>query len=197
MREIGSPALHQRPQLVKTMATAFQNDPSLCWMLTDPVNRARRLPRMFEWLYDDHQDHGIILASPSSEVATFWRMPGKVHHHDKINVSAAFRFLHIFGLGLPRAATVGDAIAAHVPKGEGFLYLRYAAVAPEYQGKGWGGAAIRAGIEQANTLGVPTCLETSKPENVGIYQRMGFNIVDEWDVPRGGPRFCTMVRPLG
>jgi predicted N-acetyltransferase YhbS len=67
-------------------------------------------------------------------------------------------------------------------------------VRPGAQGKGWGGLAIRAGIAEANRLGVDTCLETAKQSNVGIYQRLGFEVVDEWQVP-GGPRFWTMVRP--
>ena len=74
------------------------------------------------------------------------------------------------------------------------LLLRYAAVRPDAQGKGWGGRAIRAGIAEANRIGVDTCLETAEESNIAIYQRLGFAIVDEWQVP-GGPRFWTMIRP--
>lgn len=183
----------QRAQITDTFARGFQNDPSLCWILRDPEDRANRLPRLFDWLFDDHEKHGLILTSPNLEAVTFWRSPGKVHHHDAQTPQSLWRLANVFGLSLPRAARLGRAIDLHVPSGEDFLYLRYAAVKPERQGKGWGGSVIRAGIEHARHLGVRVCLETAKRDNVAIYQRLGFGVVSEWAVPGGGPHFWTMV----
>jgi ribosomal protein S18 acetylase RimI-like enzyme len=145
-------------------------------------------------LHDEHQQHGMITGSANGEVAAYWRLPGKVHHHDPMTLAEAWRLIGIFGFALPRADSVGRAIGRHVPRGEDHLYLRYIGVRPDCQGKGWGGKAIRAGIDHANALGVDICLETATPENVGLYQRLGFAIVDEWGVPKGGPHFWTMVR---
>ena len=39
-------------------------------------------------------------------------------------------------------------------------------------------------------------LETAKETNVAIYLRLGFAIIDTWQVPGGGPKFWTMRRPL-
>lgn len=183
-----------RPQAVETLALAFQDARSLSWIFPDPAERRRRLPRFFDWCFADHVRHGIILASPKCEIVTLWRRPGKVHHHDALTPAELWRMVTIFGTSLVRADKIGKHLARHVPAGEDHLYLRYAAVRPEAQGKGWGGRAIRAGIAEANRIGVDTCLETANPDNVAIYQRLGFDIVDEWQVP-GGPRFCTMLRP--
>lgn len=182
-----------RSEAVKTLALAFQNDPALAWIMPDADTRRRRLPRFFDWLFADHVKHGLILVAPALEVVTLWRQPGKVHHHEPLTPGELWRLLAIFGPAILRADLVGRHLARHIPAGEDHLYLRYAAVRPEAQGKGWGGRAIRAGIAEANRLEVDTCLETAKPENVAIYQRLGFDIVDEWQVP-GGPRFWTMVR---
>jgi ribosomal protein S18 acetylase RimI-like enzyme len=188
----GAASLRSRAE--ETLALAFQDDPALAWIFPDATARRRRLLRFFAWRFADHVRHGMILASPQREVVTLWRRPGKVHHHDPLTPAELWRMVRIFGLALGRADTVGKHLSRHVPAGEDYLYLRYAAVRPEAQGKGWGGRAIRAGIAEANRLGVDTCLETAKESNVGIYQRLGFAIVDEWQVP-GGPRFWTMVRP--
>lgn len=182
-----------RPRAVETLALAFHDDPALAWIIPNDATRRRRLPRFFDWLFADHLRHGMILASPEREVVTLWRLPGKVHHHDPVTLAEFWRMVRIFGTALGRADMVGKHLARHVPAGEDYLYLRYAAVRPEAQGKGWGGRAIRAGIAEANRLGVDTCLETAKESNVAIYQRLGFAIVDEWQVP-DGPRFWTMVR---
>lgn len=187
-------ATGMRARAVETLALAFQDDPALAWIIPDPATRSRRLPRLFDWLFADHLRHGMILAAPQREAVTLWRLPGKVHHHDPLTPAELWRLVRIFGTALGRADKVGKHLARHVPAGEDHLYLRYAAVRPEAQGKGWGGRAIRAGIAEANRLGVDTCLETAKESNVAIYQRLGFAIVDDWQVP-GGPRFWTMVRP--
>lgn len=184
----------QSSQAVSTLALAFQDDPALGWIMPDAAARRRRLPRFFEWLFADHQRHGLILTSHGREAVTLWRLPGKVHHHDPLTPAELWRMVMIFGPSLLRAERVGRHIARHVPEGEDHLYLRYAAVRPDAQGKGWGGHAIRAGIAEANRRGVDVCLETAKPENVAIYQRLGFGIVDEWQVS-GGPQFWTMLRP--
>ncbi len=41
--------------------------------------------------------------------------------------------------------------------------------------------------------GVPAVLETATPSNVGLYQRLGYEVMSEWDVPKGGPHFWTMT----
>jgi ribosomal protein S18 acetylase RimI-like enzyme len=184
----------QRRTTVSTLASAFQNDPALCWIIPDAARRARKLLRFFDWLHDDHLQHGMITGSANGEVAAYWRLPGKVHHHDPMTLSESWRLIRIFGFALPRADHVGKAISMHVPRSEDYLYLRYIGVRPDCQGKGWGGKAIRAGIDLANAFGVDVCLETATPENVGLYQRLGFAIVDEWDIAKGGPHFWTMVR---
>ncbi len=185
-----------RAEAVETLACAFADDPALAWIIPDPAARKRRLPRFFDWLYADHLRHGMILTAPDRKAVTLWRVPGKVHHHDPMTPAEVWRLLAIFGPNILRADRVGKHLSRHIPAGEDHLYLRYAAVHPDAQGKGWGGTAIRAGIAEANRLGVNTCLETAKQSNVAIYQRLGFDVVDEWQVP-GGPRFWTMVRPQG
>lgn len=187
---------------VATLAAAFQDDPALTWIIPDPAQRRRRLPLMFDWLFDDHLRHGLIIGTPGCEAVTFWRAPGAVHHHDRLWPPLLLRLLRIFGTCIRRGAAVGDAIAAHVPAGEHWHYLRYAGVRPDCQGQGLGGLVIRAGLSRAghSPTGGPgsgtsaaATLETATPANVGIYLRLGFTVQEEWDVPGGGPRFWTMV----
>ncbi|MFM7349431.1 MAG: GNAT family N-acetyltransferase [Erythrobacter sp.] len=180
--------------LIGTLSLAFQDDPALAWIIPDPDERRARLPHLFTWLVDDHTRRGMVLASPCREAVSLWYVPGAIHHQPPLTPMLAWRMWRIFGANVLRADRTGRHIAAHVPEGENWLYLHFIGVHPEAQGKGWGGAAIRAGIAEGNRRGVDICLETATPENVGIYQRLGFGIVEEWDVP-GGPRFWTMVRP--
>ena len=184
----------QRAAAVATLAAAFADDPALTWIIPDRSARMRRLPLMFDWLFDDHLARGLILGTADCAVVTMWRPPGQVHYRSPLYPRHLLHLAQIFGTNLLRAAKVGDAIDAHVPPGERLLYLRYAGVRPQMQGKGLGGMAIRAGLARAAELGVPSCLETATPDNVGLYQRLGYGIVREWDVAgRDGPHFWTMA----
>ena len=185
-----------RAAAIATLAAAFQTDPALSWIIPDDAERARRLPRMFAWLWDDHQRHGMALGTPDCAAVTLWRLPGKVHHHDPLWPPELARLLHIFGRRILRGAKVGDAISAHLPPGEDWFYLRYAGVRPACQGQGLGGLTIRAGLAEASAAGKPALLETATEGNVGIYLRLGFAVHEEWDVPAtGAPHFWSMSRP--
>jgi ribosomal protein S18 acetylase RimI-like enzyme len=82
---------------------------------------------------------------------------------------------------------------SHYPKNKSYWYLHYAGVRPEHQGRGWGSAAIRQGLTRARTAGFSVYLETAKESNVALYCKLGFKLVDEWNVPKGGPHFWSML----
>jgi GNAT superfamily N-acetyltransferase len=99
-----------------------------------------------------------------------------------------------FGSALPRGLKTQAGIDAHRPTGR-FWYLHYVGVRPDHQGKGHGGRIIRAQTAVADAEALPCWLETATPENVPLYERLGFATQAEWDVPGGGPHFWGMMRP--
>jgi ribosomal protein S18 acetylase RimI-like enzyme len=188
----GTAADHQ--VLVTTLALAFQDDPAVSWIFPDAEQRRRRLPGMFDIILPGDLLAGLALRSPGDEVATLWRAPGKAHTGNIEMLRLAFPLIRTFGTAIGRALAIADAIDAHHPNGFDYWYLHYAAVRPEWQGKGWGGTAIRAGLARAEADGKPAYLETATQSNVGLYQRLGFAVTDEWDVPKGGPHFWSMLK---
>ncbi|MCY1671820.1 GNAT family N-acetyltransferase [Novosphingobium sp. SL115] len=178
-----------------TLTAAFMDDPAMCWMLRGDANRARRLPRLIAWMFDDHLRHGMVLGTPGCEVVTMWRPPGSVHDHAPLTPPALVRFVKILGRGVLRAERADRMIGHHLPKGEGQFYLRMAGVRPDRQGQGLGGLAIRAGLAEADAAHLPSVLETATQNNVGLYRSLGFDVIDTWRVARDGPVFWTMTRP--
>lgn len=178
-----------------TLAAAFHEDPAMVWMLPDAANRARRLTMLCRWMVGEHLKNGLVLGTAGCEVVTLWRPPGKVHLHEPMWHPGALRFVPIFRWHLTRALRVDGAIRGHLPADERWMYLKMAGVRPDCQGKGLGGLAIRAGLDEGKERGVPAVLETATPSNVGLYQRLGFATLAEWDVPGGGPHFWTMTNP--
>ncbi len=49
-------------------------------------------------------------------------------------------------------------------------------------------------IDRAETENVAAFLETSKPRNVQFYERLGFRVTGEIDMPDGGPHVWGMTR---
>lgn len=178
--------------IVDTLARAFQDDPSFCWMLPDPVVRKARLPGFFRIVVKEDLAAGRAPHAPDMEVATLWRAPGRQKHLPLGQLRTNLAFLNVFRAGITRADTLGKSLAAHHPKGDHW-HLRYIGVLPEAQGKGWGGLALREGLARADADGMPAYLETAKSSNMELYSRFGFVVAEEWDIPGGGPHFWSMM----
>ena len=186
------PADHER--IATIFARAFQDDLAMAHIFPDPAVRARKLPRFFRLILDGGQDVGFPLMTAGGEAATLWRPPGRAKIGLLEMLLHAVPMVRAFGSALPRALRVGGAIDAHYPEGD-FWYLHIAGCDPTAQGRGFGGAAIRAGLDRAGA--VPAYLETATEANVGLYQRLGFTVTGEWHVPKGGPKFWSMRREAG
>ena len=197
----------QPGRVAETLARAFQDDPALSWIIPDPARRRKVLPRFFAVMAEQSHRHGEVLVSGADEdsgkgegsgkgeAAALWYPPGHVRDGMLDSMRDNLRMVGVFGTSLPRGLKVAEAMYARHPDPQTYTYLRYVGVKPDAQGKGWGGAIIRAGIERAAAHGTGVLLETATPANVAIYTRLGFEISEEWNAPDGGPKFWTMIRP--
>jgi RimJ/RimL family protein N-acetyltransferase len=181
-----------RGRVSTMLARAFADDPAMSWIFPDPVQRARRLPRLFALLFDEDAA-GMRIVAGGAEAATLWRGPGRANTSTATMLRQAWPLWRALGANIPRALKVSNAIAAHMPAGD-FWYLHIAGCDPVAQGKGLGGAAVRAGLTRAAGR-LPAYLETATERNLGFYSSLDFEITDEWVVPGGGPRFWSMLRP--
>lgn len=181
-----------RAHVSRLLAAAFFEDPAIRYIFPDPKVRRVRLPRLFAILFDSDGLAGPRFVTAGGEAATLWRGPGRAKTGWGETLRRAPALLHALGPALPRALRVGDAIEAHMPEGD-FHYLHIAGCDPLRQGRGYGSQAIAAGL--AETGGLPAYLETPNPLTIPLYTRHGFRVTSEWEVPKGGPRFWSMLRP--
>lgn len=186
-----SPAHHHA--VAATLADAFFTDPALGWILPDDDRRRSALPPFFDLLVKSDARAGLVARSAADEAAALWRAPGKADSGAIEFAKSFLPFLGVFRLALPRALKVAESIDAHRPKGQ-YWYLHFVGVRAAHQGKGHGGRIIRAQTAVADAQGLPCWLETATPENVPMYQRLGFVTQVEWDVTGGGPHFWGMMR---
>ena len=62
-------------------------------------------------------------------------------------------------------------------------YLQIIGVDPKYQGQGFSSQLIRPMLERIDREHLPCFLETNIEKNVAIYQRFGFGVVSEDEIP--------------
>ena len=175
------------------LADAFQDDPVMTFIFPDPADRRKRLPRLFAILCLGDGAHGACYRTEGGEAATLWRAPGQGHLRWAEKLRHGLPWLHAAGLALPRALAVSAASDANHPA-EPHWYLHIAGCAPARQGRGFGRAAIEAGLARADADGVAAYVETANAANLPLYRSLGFADTHQWAVPNG-PAHWSLLRP--
>ena len=98
------------------------------------------------------------------------------------------------GRRVRRAARAAEALEPHALDGDHWT-LAAVGVRPDLQRRGLGARLLRPALDGFDARGETAALETSAPENVPFYERLGFAVRAEVAMPAGGPRVWLMVRP--
>jgi len=183
------------PRLRAMLAEAFFDDPVFGWLMPEDTTRRARLrsyfgidlghltlPRGRVWTTGDLA--GAALTLPPGK----WRVPP---HVSVLQGSA-------FGVQIVRAARLGAAMEwrhMRLARGVGgtHYYVRDIGVHPEMQGKGLGGALLRPTLDRCDRERLPAYLEASSERSAALYERLGFEHVDELRVG-GSPPLWLMLR---
>jgi ribosomal protein S18 acetylase RimI-like enzyme len=73
-------------------------------------------------------------------------------------------------------------------------YLAMVGVAPAWQGRGYGTAVMRPVLERSDAERLPAYLEASTARNVALFERNGFQVVEECRYAKDGPPLWRMWR---
>ncbi len=102
-----------------------------------------------------------------------------------------------FGLRWFRRLVAYDNMARrlhHDHAREPHWYLAAIGVEPEHQGQGVGSALMQPILARADQVGMPSYLETHQETNVRLYQRHGFEICEQAQVPGHPMPIWAMLR---
>ena len=72
-------------------------------------------------------------------------------------------------------------------------YLGILGTAPAHQGQGLGSALMQPVLDECDEHGILSYLESSKAENIPFYERHGFSVIEEVQIP-DGPKLWPMRR---
>ena len=183
------------PQLTAALARAFDDDPLVNWMVAQDKRRARRVfDSMQLTLKKMTMPFGEVYTTGGIEGGALWTPPGKwklgilqqlMLLPDMVRIATWRRLLPVMG-GI-------NAIEKKHPQAPHY-YLFVLGVDTQMQGKGIGGQLMQPVLEMCDRDGVPAYLESSKEKNVPLYERNGFKVTEEFQVPNGGPKIWLMWR---
>lgn len=176
-----------------TLALAFDGDPFFRYLLPRPASRARWL----NWFHrcalresfavggaftvEGGPDAGAMGVYPPGTWPPSWG--AKLRAWPPPPGVPSWRFFRA-GLHVDRR------IHALHPAGR-HLYVYVLGVHPSRKGRGLGGVLLRKAASLADAAGVPSHLETSNPDNLGLYRRFGYAVKTEITT-HGGPPVWTM-----
>jgi GNAT superfamily N-acetyltransferase len=173
--------------LASTLARAFHDDPVMTWLFGErPGPRHRRLRRYFASEARRHGRHGQVLTSGDHAGVAFWDPPGLWRATWPQLVRSAPVILPAVGPRILRAAKALDLIDRAHPR-EHHWYLAVLGTDPPHQGRGVGAALVDPVLDRCDREGLGAYLESSKLTNVPYYERFGFSVTGQIDLPSGPP----------
>ncbi len=195
--EVGDTRPEEVEAAVTVAARAMCTSPMAYAMLgDDPDRRYRHTRRLFDRLYRLARDQRPLVA----------RLDGRIVASTNDLVLGACRARPIdIVRTLPALAITGPRAAVrtvrwfndweHRDPDRAHAHFGPFGVEPALQGKGIGSLVLREYTRRLDAAGEHSYLETEKPENVALYQRFGFEVVDEAEVI--GVRNWFMWRETG
>lgn len=179
------------PIVGDVLARAFGDDPMMRWFFPDDASREVGLGRYFTTLFTRQYGlHGVCERTDAA--AAFWVAP-EGQEKAVPDAETVQELVEILGdrAGLFRQAV--EAAAEHTPP-EPHWYLAVIGADPAARGRGHGSALLRSGLAKADAAGMPVYLESSKPDNLPVYEHFGFVVLGEASLPGGGPTLWAMRR---
>jgi ribosomal protein S18 acetylase RimI-like enzyme len=183
--------------LSKVLGRAFFDDPVMAWLLPDDGVRRRKLHRLFAALTRHHHlaNGGVEVASTGATIgaAALWDPPGKWQHTTGEELRAAPAMVLTFGGAVRRGLRITELMKRAHPQ-EPHWYLAVIGSDPQVRGSGLGQALMQSRLDRCDAEFAPAYLESSNPDNIGYYERFGFEMTGEIVLPDGGPTMYPMWR---
>jgi GNAT superfamily N-acetyltransferase len=186
-------ALSETNLVCEILGSAFAQDPVLQWISRHPEIYATLFRSEVKPFYMKH-DHVFINETHTG--AALWAPPG-VAIHTPLHWSIApllWSILRSDGLkSIKRGLSLEKVFSAHRIK-EPHYYLHAVGAVQGEQGKGIGSALLMKGLQICDASGSLAYLESSNIKNNLLYERFGFTVTGEVELPDSGPTVWLMLR---
>jgi GNAT superfamily N-acetyltransferase len=181
--------------VARTLAHAFYDDPHFRWFIRDDAKRMHKAERGFAtfiarvWLrHDESYTHERLIG------AALWMPPNTWHLGPLAQLLLLPAVVRDLRLDTPRLLKALAFIEKKHPHQPAHWYLPVIGVVPAWQGRGYGAALLHAVLQRCDADRVPAYLEAGTPRSRALYERNGFESVEECRYADDGPPLWRMWR---
>lgn len=186
------------PDLAAVLARAFVRDPFFSYLAGEAAERTQRMRDGWSGILR-HASAGLseTWTTDGRAGVALWIPPDRRASSLLDSLRLIPALARLTGWRRLRDASVAIEVLeerrrAHAPTPH--YYLSALGVEPELQGTGIGSALIAPTLATADAAGTPAYLETATARNVLLYERHGFDVVEELILPKTDVHGWLMLR---
>ncbi|GJM60521.1 GNAT family N-acetyltransferase [Persicobacter diffluens] len=169
-----------RHQLVQVLSDPFEGNPSVDLVVGEGSGARERLERLMEYSLKLCEKRGkVITNEEGTAVLLALHSRQKISWFQQLKLDLVFAF-QVLGWKRIYPVLKREILIKSLHPKSAYWHLWFIAVAPEMQGQGEG-AKLLEQFQAENHEALPVFLETSVPRNLPLYQRFGFELIQEVD----------------
>ena len=179
----------ERRKVIDLITLAFVADPLARWAVPSPSAYLESMTEFVDAFGCNGLTHGTTYVVDDFAGAALWLPPGVEPDGERMQAVAA---QCVPPEVLPEFAEVFERMGTYHPH-EPHWYLPIIGVDPARQGRGYGAALMRHAADLLDRDRALAYLESSNARNLPLYERHGFEILDEVQIG-GSPTIWPMLR---
>lgn len=182
------------PAAVDVLARAFHADPVWSWAFPDPERRLEQHRAVWGLVARAALGYGSAWLSGECAAVALWIPPGKPELRPEDEERLEGLLIELLGDGAGRVLETFERFEAAHPAAPPHYYLSLLGTDPDRRGRGLGMGLLAATLKRIDAEGAAAFLESSNPLNTPRYERLGFAIRGEFELPDDGPSVTQMWR---
>ena len=177
------------PDLARVLSRSLHDDPLFRWLFPDNENRMAKVRRFFAlttgYGYVPGGDTRLTAIAESEDsvpvprAVALWAPPTSNPEGPLVSLRTWPHWGSLLGRGRVAAFVRIFAEWKMAAPQEPHLYLAGLGVDPSAAGAGVGGGLLSAGLDEADSQGLPVFTQTLNDKSIGFYERFGFRVVHE------------------
>ena len=180
--------------MVELLVSAFYDDPTWSWAFPDPSKRAEQHRRLWGLFVEGAMRFPWVWLTQGNTATSVWIPPNETDFSDEQEASLEPLLVEMLGSGASRVLKGVEMFEQAHPRSVPHFYLTLLVTSVEHRGHAYGLRLLDENLRQVEEAGMPSYLEASNPANVPLYMRYGFEVLDSFSLPEGGPEVFTMWR---